>query len=106
MEIVAAVSNKQTNPAQRRQCRQRHDERRQTEAADSEGMEHANEDAECEGDEDCCPNREIMRQQPGDDDAGEPDDRADRQIDTCGDDDERLAYREDCRHRTLPQQVG
>ena len=106
MEMVAPLVISKPTPRRRRQRGQRHDERRQAKAADSKGVENANEDAECERDEDRCPNREIMRQQPGDDDAGEPDDCADRQIDPCGDDDESLAYGKDCRHRTLTQQVG
>ena len=38
-----AIGDQQTNAAQRRQRGQRHDERRQTEAADSKGVENANE---------------------------------------------------------------
>jgi hypothetical protein len=100
------IGDEQANAAQRCQRCQRHDERRQPKAADSEGVENANGEASCERDDDRCPNRKTVCQQQGDNDAGEPDDRADRQINACGNDDERLAQGENCDHRALPQQVG
>ncbi len=59
-----------------------------------------------ERDDDRGPNREAVCQQPGNDDAREAHDSADRQIDACRNDDEGLAHRQDCDHRALTEQVG
>ena len=50
--------------------------------------------------------REAGIHHHGDDDGGEADHGADRQVDAAGDDDEGLADRHDRDHRALPQQVG
>ena len=49
---------------------------------------------------------EIVGQQQRHDHADEARDRADRQIDAAGDDDEGLADREDRDHSALAQQIG
>ena len=69
-------------------------------------MKSADGEAEGERDEDRGPNRKAVRQEPGNDDARETHDSADRQIDACRNDDESLAHRQNRDHRALTQQVG
>ena len=103
-----AVGDQQADAAQRRQRRQRHDERRQAQLDDAEGVEQRRWRGRCSSVSD---DREPDRHSPACsssaiDHAGEADDRADREVDAGGDDDEGLADREDRDHRALAQQVG
>ena len=103
IEMVAPF--KQTDAAKRRQCRQSHDEGWQSEFADSEGVKGADGESKGKRDKNRGPDWKAMREEPGDDDARETDDRTHRQIDACRDDDESLTHGENRDHRALPQEV-
>ena len=102
-----AVGHQQADAAQRGQRGQRNDEGRQAHLDDAEAMEEADRHADTASvGTTAIQTGTTGIDQHGEDDRAEANDRADRQVDAAGDDDEGLADREDGDHRTLTQQVG
>jgi hypothetical protein len=99
------VRDEQAEAAQGGHGGKRHDEGRQPQVDDAEGVDGAEDDADDECDDDRRPDRRPARQHHRDDRAREADHGANRKIDAGGDDDEGLPHRHDRPHRILTQQI-
>ena len=95
--------------AQQQHAAERDDERLELQARDQQALDQPDQQRDGQRRRDADPERVaraagcVGERDLGDEHAGQADDRADRQVDAAGDDDEADADREDAEHRDLPR---